>query len=55
VVGVDPGDVGLAIETARDLGVVPRSVAASGSRVSLVVEEGSLDGLVRALHARLVG
>jgi aspartate kinase len=55
VVGVEPASVGLAIETARSLGVAPRSVTASGSRVSLVVDESALDALVRALHARLVG
>ena len=54
VVGVDPSHVAQAIETAREQGITPRSVVASGSRVSLVVEETALDGLVRGLHARLV-
>jgi len=55
VVGVDPASVGIAIETARGLDVSPRSVAASGSRVSPVVDEGALDGPMRPLHARPVG
>jgi aspartate kinase len=54
VVGVDPTKLGIAVETARGLGVTARTVVGNGSRISLVVEESALDGLVRALHTRFV-
>ncbi|MBN8616077.1 MAG: aspartate kinase [Deltaproteobacteria bacterium] len=54
VVGLDTGSVGEAVAIARGLGAEPRSVVASGSRLSMIVDEAQLDALVRALHDRFV-
>jgi aspartate kinase len=54
VVGVGPSSLGPALEAAHDAGHAPRGATASGSRVSVLVEERGVDDVVRALHARFV-
>ncbi len=54
VVGVEPSVAAHAVDIARAAGAMVRSVVASGSRVSVVLDEASVDGVVRALHAKLV-
>jgi aspartate kinase len=54
IVGVDASSVAHAVAVARSHACEPRSIVASGSRISMIVEEVHLDGLVRALHDRFV-
>ncbi len=54
IVGLEASNVAHAVAVARGLACEPRSVVASGSRISMVVDEAHLDGLVRALHERFV-
>ncbi|MBX7190903.1 MAG: aspartate kinase [Sandaracinaceae bacterium] len=54
IVGVDPTATATAVAMARAAGARIRSVVASGTRVSVVLDEPSVDAVVRALHAELV-
>jgi aspartate kinase len=54
IVGVDPSSVVTVLEVARAAGSTPRSVVASGTRVSVLVDERDVDAVVQALHARFV-
>ena len=54
VVGIDASHLGEFLRVAREIGVEPLSISASGPRISMVVEATRLDDLVRALHTHFV-
>ncbi|MFN7698588.1 MAG: hypothetical protein ACK5U8_11865, partial [Deltaproteobacteria bacterium] len=54
VIGSHPAGLASALQIARTLGVSVHGAFASGTRVSLLVQEADLDPVVRALHARFV-
>jgi aspartate kinase len=54
VIGSHPAGLASALQVARTLGVSVHGAFASGTRVSLLVQEADLDPVVRALHARFV-
>lgn len=55
IVGVEPGALGAASDALARRAITVHAAATSGSRLSLVVDEGATDEAVRALHAELVG